>query len=527
MKYLYKTLPLKTILFCLLFASQAQLSAQSNPPKREFRAVWIATVNNIDYPRKPIPYAIAQKEQWKKIVEKYKELGFNALIVQIRPAGDAFYPTAYAPWSKYLTGQQGLPPQPLYNPLEFMIEETHKQGMEFHAWLNPYRATVDLDTFSLAGNHMFFKHPEWMLKYGGKHYFNPALPEVRQHLTDVVGEVVKNYDIDAIHFDDYFYPYRIKDVPLQDTLDYIKYGAGFEQIDDWRRDNVDQLIEEISYMIKQNKPHVKFGISPFGVWRNRDKDPRGSDTRAGVTSFDDLYANVLKWMNAGWIDYIVPQLYWSIGFEPADHEKLLRWWSRNTFGKHLYIGHAVYKVADNNDENWHDPEELPRQIRLNRRNYNSLGSAFFSAKYLLENPLGVKDSIDYYYKYPALLPEVSELSLKSFSQPTLKKLKYSKDAVKLRWKPNKVNKHQPPAYYVIYRFEGTKISMNDYDDPRNIIAITPFNAEKNALKFYDETTEEGKTYTYAITAVNRQHSESKPSMVRRGYREVNKIKNLK
>lgn len=513
-----------TLILCCLSRSSLFAQAEIVPPKREFRAVWIATVNNIDYPKTPTVYSVAQKEQWKKLIEKYKALGFNAIIFQIRPAGDALYPTDLAPWSKYLTGRQGRPPAPFYDPLEFMIEETHKLGMEFHAWLNPYRATTNLDTFSLAEQHMIFRHPKWTMKYGGKYYFNPALPEVRQHLTSVVTEVVENYDVDAIHFDDYFYPYRIKNVPLQDTTMFIKYGRGFDKIEDWRRSNVDQLIEMVFTEIKQLKPHVKFGISPFGVWRNNSQDPRGSDTRAGVTSYDDLYADVVKWMKMGWIDYVVPQLYWSIGFDPANHEKLLSWWGNNTYGKHLYIGHAAYKIADNQDPNWHEASQIPQQIRLNRNNFNSLGSAFFSSKYILQNPLGIKDSLNTYYNSPALLPEVLELALKSHGQPTLKKVGYGKNAVKLKWKPHKADKFQLPAYYVIYRFEGSKVG--DFDDPRNIIAVTPFFDVKRNQRYFDTTAKDGN-YTYAITAVNRQHSESKASRSRTIIRTGSKVKNLR
>ena len=283
MKDLYNktTLPLIVVLLCCSWWSSLYSQNEPLPPKREFRGVWIATVNNIDYPRNSTVYSVALKEQYKKLIEKYKDMGFNAIIFQIRPSGDALYPTDLAPWSKYLTGKQGRSPAPYFDPLEFFIEETHKLGMEFHAWLNPYRATTNLDTFSLSEQHMLFQHRDWMMKYGGKYYFNPALPEVRQHLTDVVTEVVENYNVDAIHFDDYFYPYRIKNVPLQDTINFIKYGRNFDKIEDWRRNNVDELIQMVFTSVKQLKPHVKFGISPFGVWRNRENDPRGSDTRGG------------------------------------------------------------------------------------------------------------------------------------------------------------------------------------------------------------------------------------------------------
>ncbi|MBK7871875.1 MAG: family 10 glycosylhydrolase [Saprospiraceae bacterium] len=351
--------------FCLLFF---QINAQIDAPKREFRAVWVASVANIDYPRQPSPNSIALQEQFKTLLEQYKQVGLNAIIVQIRPTGDALYPTELAPWSKYLAGRQGLAPAPDYDPLKFMIDEAHKMGFEFHAWMNPYRATMDLDTLSLAPNHAFHAHRDWMVRYGGRFYFNPALPQVRQHINDIVKEVVTKYDVDAIHFDDYFYPYKIKDEVFPDSIDFWRYGARFSNIEDWRRSNVDSLIENISTTINEIKPYVKFGISPFGVWRNKDKDPSGSDTRAGATTYDDLYADVVKWMRLGWIDYLIPQLYWNIGFPPADHATLVGWWGSRSYERDLYIGHAAYKVQNDPQPAWNVPDEIPKQIQLNRRN---------------------------------------------------------------------------------------------------------------------------------------------------------------
>lgn len=495
-------------LCCLMSKSIAQ---STTDPVREFRAVWIATINNIDYPKRPVPIKVAHEEQYKNLLDKLKSWGFNAVIVQIRPAADAFYPSEYAPWSKFLTGREGMPPTPEYDPLEFMIEEAHKRSMEFHAWLNPFRATSNADTFSLASSHIFNKHRNWVVKYGNRYYLNPGLESVRQHLVQATMEVVSNYDIDAIQFDDYFYPYKIQGEEFPDSTAFEKYGAGFRDIADWRRKNVDDFIEMLSNSIKTTKPHVKFGISPFGVWRNRSNDRRGSNTNASVTTYDDLYADVLKWLRQGWIDYVIPQLYWNIGFEPADHETLVKWWSSNVSNQHLYIGHGLYKVGNNFEVAWDDPEEIPNQIKLNRKNYYTLGSAHFSANSLMRNRLGVRDSIDYYYKSPAVIPVMEELSGRRPGEPIFSRIGKKRGYPKLIWRPGKEDQKagKAPTYYVIYRFKSDR--TGDFDQGKAILTITPFHEEKNKYKFVDRTADPNEFYTYVVTAMNRLHYESEKS----------------
>ncbi len=509
---------MRLLLSALLIVSQAScyiLNAQPLlSPKREFRGVWVATVSNIDFPRQPTTNPIAHKEQWKYLIERFKETGFNAVIAQVRPAADAFYPSELAPWSEYLTGKQGLPPEPLYDPLEFMIEETHKAGMEFHAWFNPYRATTDLDTITLAPNHPFRTHRDWMIRYNNKFYFNPALPQVREYLIGVVAEVVAKYDIDAVHFDDYFYPYKVLNEVFPDSLDFVKYGAGYGNVEDWRRSNVDSLVSGIHSMIKLIKPYVQFGVSPFGVWRNKDKDPTGSDTRAGATAYDDLYADVVKWMRLGWIDYCIPQLYWNIGFPPADHATLLGWWGSRTYERNLYIGHAAYKVQNDREPAWSSPDEIPKQIQLNRRNAVTQGSAFFSAKSILENRLGIRDSLALYYKRPALMPLPPDVYMKRFREPVLLRPRLQKNErrVRLRWKPNSEDRQVQPTYYVVYRFYGSK--TGDFEDAESIIHISPLFKKDNRFQYMDFTIEDNTNYTYVVTAVNRQHLESRTSNAR-------------
>ncbi len=500
-----------------LFPLSSQAQNAPVAPKREFRGVWVATVANIDYPQKPDTRPVALREQWKQLLDMYKSMGLNAVIVQVRPAGDAIYPSNLVPWSKYLTGRQGLPPiDTTFDPLAYMIEEAHNYDMEFHAWFNPYRATPDLDTLSLSSMHAFNRYRHWMVRYGTRFYFNPALPEVREHLVNVVAEVVEKYDVDAVHFDDYFYPYKIQGEVFPDSLEYLALGRAFNNIDDWRRSNVDALIQMVSERIRSIKPHVQFGISPFGVWRNRDRDPvMGSDTRAGATCYDDLYADVLKWCRLGWIDYVAPQLYWHIGFRPADYYTLLKWWEQHSYGRLLYIGHAAYKVANNAEAAWHDPAEIPRQIDLNRRNLAAMGSIYFSSRSLVNNPLKVRDSISRYYTMPSLLPVTPDRALKPHQPPQLLPVRSKNLKPFIRWRPNRLDRKSPPLYYVLYRFSGQE--PGDFEHGRSMLYITPRSLRQKTFSYHDLEAEPDRTYTYSVTALNRTHVESKAAPSRTVY----------
>lgn len=512
---------MRNLIFSLFFLLFAQpLFAQAENLKREFRGVWVATVVNIDYPPKTAQNTGVQKYEYINMLEDFKKMGINAVIFQVRPAADAFYKSSYEPWSEYLTGKQGLAPDSdEYDPLEFMIEEAHKRGMEFHAWLNPYRATFNLDTTKLADKHIFYQRRDWLTQYGKRYYFKPHKHEVRDHITKVIAEIVRNYDVDAIHFDDYFYPYKIQGLPFPDSLDFETTKGAISNIEDWRRQNVDLLIQQVSEKIKEEKPHVQFGISPFGVWRNKAQDPTlGSNTRAGQTCYDDLYADVLKWMRNEWIDYIVPQLYWHIGFSIADHKTLVDWWAKNAFGRNLYIGHAAYKVGDVKNIDWLNPSEMPKQIRLNRATFNTQGSVYFSAKSIRNNPLNLSDSLTQLYQKPVMHPEMKFLNIPLNKAPNLKKVKMSDYGLKISWhgkkkkgglfsflrKTKKYSERNKPYYYVVYKFLGDK--MGDIENVNNILKITEFDSKQN-YTVYDPDYEEGQNYTYYVTGVNRQHTE--------------------
>lgn len=406
--------------FCILFS--ISLSAQKLP-QYEFRAVWIATVENIDWPSKKGLPVDKQKEEFIRLLDLHQKNGMNAVVMQIRPVADAFYPSRYEPWSEYLTGQQGLAPNPYYDPLQFMIEETHKRGMEFHAWMNPYRAVFNLSRSSVSPTHVTRLFPQWFLTFGGTKYFDPGLPEVREYVNNVVKDLVERYDLDAIHFDDYFYPYPIVGKEFPDGASYAKYGNGLAKAD-WRRSNVDSIIRMLSGTIKSVNPRVKFGISPFGVWRNSRTDARGSASKAGITNYDDLYADILLWLENGWIDYVAPQLYWETTHPYVGFYMLLDWWANNTYGRQLYIGQAIYRSLEPKSMAWHKKTELPNQINAIRANANANGSIYFSSATFTKNPNGWNDSLrNNYYKYPAIIPPMRWIDSVPPLAPLFDKLK--------------------------------------------------------------------------------------------------------
>jgi uncharacterized lipoprotein YddW (UPF0748 family) len=494
-----------TLLFLFIITTFIS-TAQTEIPKREFRAAWVATVSNIDWPSKKGLDVEIQKQEFVAILEQLKENGMNAIIVQIRPAADAFYNSPYENWSRYLTGTQGVAPNPYYDPLTFMIEEAHKRCIEFHAWFNPYRALVDAGKNPNTNEHITFQHPEWFLNYGGKKYFDPGLPEVRQYFTKVVLDVVKRYDIDAVHFDDYFYPYRIAQVEFPDHNSYAKYRGNFTSKDDWRRNNVDLLIESLSKKIKKEKSYVKFGISPFGIWRNKTQDPEGSESN-GFDGYGKLYADARKWAQKGWIDYLNPQIYFPFGYQVAPYDKLVDWWSNNAFGKHVYIGQGVYRAMENR-QGWSNRQQIPDQIRYLRKNENVQGSVFFSSKSVTNNLAGVQDSLRInFYRYPALQPAMSWLDAVNPNVPSALTAKVVAKGVELSWKEPLVASDGDKAYgYVIYRFNrGEKI---DIEQAQHILKISFSSAETS---YIDNTVSANRNYIYVVTALDRLKNESQYS----------------
>ena len=490
----------KLILLLALFLATgvgAQIQQQSPYPKREFRGAWIQAVNG--------QFRGIPTEKLKQtLIDQLNSLqgaGINAIIFQVRPEADALYASQLEPWSRFLTGVQGQAPSPYWDPMQFMIDECHKRGMEFHAWINPYRVKTSLKS-ELAANHLYNIHPEWFVTYNNHLYFDPALPESRRHICMVVADIVSRYDVDAIHMDDYFYPYPAKGVDFPDDASFARYGGGFTNRADWRRSNVNILIQKIHETIRGLKPWVKFGISPFGIYRNEKNDPLGSKTN-GLQNYDDLYADVLLWARNGWVDYNIPQIYWQIGHPAADYETLVKWWAKNTENRPLFIGQSVMNTVQNADPKNPSINQLPRKMALERAYQTIGGSCQWPASAVVENAGKYRDAlVQEYHKYPALVPVFDFMDDKAPGKVRKVKKVWTEDGYMLFWTAPKAKDEMDRAVqYVVYRFDG-KEKVN-IDDASHIVAITRNN-------FYKLPYDDGKTkYRYVVTALDRLHNESK------------------
>ena len=487
------------VFFLLLMAGGvfAKVKTGSAYPKREFRAAWIQSVNG-QFRGMPTEKL---KQNLIGQLNSLQKAGINAIIFQVRPEADALYASRLEPWSRFLTGVQGKAPEPYWDPMQFMIDECHKRGMEFHAWINPYRTKTTLKS-ELAPNHVYNIHPEWFVTYGDQLYFDPALPESRRHICMVVSDIVSRYDVDAIHMDDYFYPYPIKGKDFPDDASFARFGGGFSNKGDWRRSNVNVLIKKLHETIREIKPWVKFGVSPFGIYRNESSDPLGSKTK-GLQNYDDLYADVLLWAREGWIDYNIPQIYWHIGHPVADYETLVKWWARNTENRPLFIGQSVMNTVQNADPKNPSINQLPRKMALQRAYQTIGGSCQWPASAVVENAGKYRDAlIAEYHKYPALPPVFDFMDNEAPAKVRKMKPVWTEDGYILFWTAPKYKEEMNRAVqYVVYRFnDKEKVNI---DDPSHIVAITRDN-------FYKLPYEDGKTkYRYVVTALDRLHNESK------------------
>lgn len=479
-----------------------------NAPKREMRAVWIASVSNIDWPSTSGLSTQEQQQELIELLDLVKEYHLNTIVLQVRPASDAFYPSAYEPWSQWITGKQGKAPNPYYDPLAFAIQECRQRGLNIHLWLNPYRAEMDTAKLGLSDNHPYKTSPQWFITYGKTRYFNPGLQETRNHVSSVVADLVRRYDMDAIHMDDYFYPYRIAKVEFPDSVAFVNNPRGFspERKDDWRRDNVDLIIKQVHDSIKAIKPYVEFGISPFGVWRNVDKDYSGSKTKAGMTNYDDLYADILKWQREGWIDYITPQLYWHIGMEVADYAVLAEWWNNNTYGSQLYIGQAWYRIdPESKVPSWQSSDEIIRQLELNRKMTNISGSMYFSANSLRKNPMNLKENLlKDFYRYWSLAPVNRLITPITPETPVKAVISKRGKSIKLSWEKEENNKS-----FVIYKFR--KKSLVDLENPENIFLLTG----ETTLQVEKSRETKLNRYVYVVTALSQTNHESTGTVFKR------------
>ncbi|MBX9785584.1 MAG: family 10 glycosylhydrolase [Chitinophagaceae bacterium] len=486
------------------------ISTAQTPPKRELRGAWIATYVNLDWPANSSQTPDQERAGFISLLNTLQQTGINAVYVQIRSECDAMYASSLEPWSASLTGTQGTPPSPLYDPLQFMITECRARGIEFHAWLNPFRAINNFNNISnFASNHIAKLRPEWLLAQGTYRILDPGIPAVRDYVISVVMDVVRRYDVDGIHFDDYFYPYPSQGgspAPprFNDDVTFATYPNGFTNQNDWRRNNINVFVQRTYDSIKNAKPWVKFGIAPFGIWRNSSSDPVNGSATNGLQSYSDIFADTRYWLQNGLPDYVTPQVYWSIGFSVANYGILTPWWNNNAFGRHIYIGHAAYKINADADANWANPSQINNQIRLNRQQQNVFGSTFFRTGNIIANPLFFRDSlVQYMYTKPALLPTMNWRDNTAPQPASNLSATVTGNNVQLNWTktPATSNELDKARQYVVYRFNTATIDVNDVNA---VQFITPNDINAS----YTDNNLFPGTYYYVVTALDRFHNES-------------------
>ncbi len=488
---------------CLIQGGVNAQMQDVDQPKREFRGAWIQCVNGQFLGKSP--------EQIRQMLSTQLDVlataGINAVVFQVRPEGDALYYSAHEPWSRYLTGRQGTPPADGWDPLAWMVEQCHNRGMECHAWINPYRMKTKT-TREMAVTHVAIQHKDWIVRYGDLFILNPALEESRKHTCLVVEDIITKYDVDGIHMDDYFYPYPEPGLTFNDEAFFNDNPRGFNNIADWRRDNVNLLIKDIHLLIRNKKPWVKFGISPFGIFRN---DPNGQNSSygsatRGLQNFDDLYADVIKWQKEGWVDYLIPQVYWNIGTSVADYSVLLNWWNDYANNRPLYIGQDVGRTVKGIDPNDSTKNQMDAKYRLQRQLNNIKGSCQWYAAMVEQNPHGYRTALEnVYHKYPALQPKMTFINETPPKKPSKIKIKLNGNLNVLTWKKDKTRKEMDRAVsYVVYDFPpGDYV---DLDNPKYIKIITRNNSvaiKGNLLN-----------HTIAVTALDHLHNESEPRIMK-------------
>ncbi|WP_246610022.1 glycoside hydrolase family 10 protein [Nonomuraea rhizosphaerae] len=473
------------------------------PPLRQMRGMWIASVVNINWPSRPGLSVEQQKAEYLAWLDVATQRRLNSVFVQIRPTADAFWPSPFEPWSHWLTGAQGQDPG--YDPLAFMVEETHKRGLAFHAWFNPYRVSMQADPNQLHPDHPGRKHPDWILPFGGKLYYNPGMPEVRKFCQDAMMDAVTRYDIDGLHFDDYFYP--VNTTAFDDSAAFAKYGAGFPDLAAWRRNNVDLMVSEMQQRVRRAKPEIAWGISPSGIWRNKATDPLGSETSGGQ-SYDNLHADTRGWVKKGWLDYIAPQLYWYIGQTAADYSKLVPWWSdvAKGTGTLLWIGQAAYKAGDpaQTAPEWANPAELSKHLTLNRDHPEIGGDIWYNANDVkVDRIASISTAVTDHYTRPALAPVLPRLAKgRAPHQPVLAYALRKNGGVEVRAVATDLRE---PFQFAIFRFPA-KAGSGAFADARNLVAVVPGDRQ---VRWTDPDGKRGDHYY--VMAVDRANRTSKPS----------------
>lgn len=483
----------KTILVLLALLLTVAAEAQ----KREMRGAWIQCVNGQFQ-------GLGKEKMQQTLTYQLDELqkdGVNTIIFQVRPECDALYESKLEPWSRFLTGKQGQAPSPYWDPLQWMIEQCHKRGMELHAWINPYRAKTKT-TKQLSSNHIAVLKPMNCFSYDDLFILNPGIAENRDYICEVAKDIVSRYDVDGIHMDDYFYPYPVKGETIPDAEQFRQFNNGIKDINDWRRYNVNLFIEQFYKTVHETKPWVKVGISPFGIYRNKKSSPIGSETN-GTQNYDDLYADILLWVNNGWLDYNVPQIYWEIGNKAADYETLIKWWSQHASGRPLIIGEDVERTVKYSDPQNANSHQLPAKMRLHRQLPAVKGTVLWYAKAAVDNVGNYGTALrNNYWRYPALQPSMPFISDKAPKKVSKVKPIWTSDGYVLFWTAPKGKNWQDEAVkYVVYRFAANE--KVDINDPSKIVAVT-------AATYCKLPYNDGKQkYTYVVSALNRLQNESK------------------
>ena len=465
--------------------------------KREFRGAWIQCVNG----QFQGLGTVKMQETLRYQLNELKKDGVNAIIFQVRPECDALYNSKIEPWSRFLTGQQGKAPSPYWDPLQWMIDECHARDMELHAWINPYRAKTKV-TQLLSTQHVAIRKPQNCFNYDGQIILNPGLQENSDYICAVVQDIVSRYDVDGLHIDDYFYPYPAAGQEIPDQTLYRVNGKQFSNIQDWRRNNVNLFVKQLYETVHQTKPWVKVGISPFGIYRNQKNYPHGSKTN-GLQNYDDLYADVLLWIDKGWLDYCVPQLYWEIGHQRADYATLIRWWDQYAGGRPLFIGEDIERTVKNADlANPHQHQQAAKHS-LYMHAKNAQGIVLWYAKAAVDNPGNYATMLrKNYWQHPSLMPQMPFISTKTPKKPRkLKDIWVGNDHVLCWTAPRGKKWTNKAAKYAVYRFrKGEKINI---ENPAKIVAVTH-------NTFYKLPNINGQQeYVYAVTSLNRLQNESK------------------
>ena len=492
MKYIF------TLLYLLLAALPA-VYAQQPLPKREFRGAWIQMINGqfMGMDRTSMQANLTNQ------LDELKRCGVNTVIFQVRGEADAFYMSPYEPWSRFLSGRQGQAPSPYWDPLDWMVQECHRRGMELHAWINPFRAKTK-GTRELAVSHPYIKHPERFFEYDGLYLFDPGIHENRVYICRIASDIVRRYDVDGLHIDDYFYPYPVAGVSIPDQATFRANSNGISNIADWRRYNVNQFVEMLHDSIRAVKPWVKFGVSPFGIYHNAKPGSNlpGSKTK-GLQNYDDLYADVLYWINKGWVDYTVPQLYWEIGHRTADYAELVKWWSRFAGGRPLIIGQDVERTVRAADPANPRQNQMAAKFGLQRSLRGIQGSCLWYSAAVVRNEGNYAAALrNVYHRTPALQPHFHFIDDKAPRKPRKLKAMWMPDGYYLFWlAPKGKDELDKARNYVVYRFKrGERV---DLFDPSHIVAITP-------QTFCKLPYENGKDkFTYVVTALDRLQNESK------------------